>query len=230
MAGISAEACPGGYDPSVNRSVVLALSLLLNLALLAAGGWYLAECGARPIAEDLGIVDERRPAYEVYADERFAGLEGEATVLIGDSQIERGPWSEVLDAPVAVRGQGGMLLDEVTATVPETVHGDAERVIVWAGSNDVLHERTPDDAGRDMGELLAAVEDAAPGAELVVLSLPPLEWGDVTATNIALGAAAERAGATWVDVTPALDGQLADDGVHLTGAGYEAVAEALAAL
>lgn len=33
-----------------------------------------------------------------------------------------------------------------------------------------------------------------------------------------------------VDVTPALDGQLADDGVHCTGAGYEAVAEALAAL
>ena len=61
-----------------------------------------------------------------------------------------------------------MLLDEVTATVPDTVHGDAERVIVWAGSNDVLHERTPDDAGQDMGEFLAAVEVAAPGAELVV--------------------------------------------------------------
>ena len=51
-----------------------------------------------------------------------------------------------------------MLLDEVTATVPDTVHGDAERVIVWAGSNDVLHERTTDDAGQDIGELLAAVE------------------------------------------------------------------------
>lgn len=105
------------------------------------------------------------------------------------------------------------------------------------GAGDCLGgiERRParaatDDAGQDIGELLAAVEDAAPGAELVVLSLPPLEWGDVTATNIALEAAAERAGATWVDVTPALDGQLADDGVHLTGAGYEAVAEALAAL
>ena len=58
-----------------------------------------------------------------------------------------------------------LLLDEVTATVPDTVHDDAERVIVWAGSNDVLHERTTDDAGQDIGELLAAVEVAAPGAE-----------------------------------------------------------------
>lgn len=33
-----------------------------------------------------------------------------------------------------------------------------------------------------------------------------------------------------LDLTPALDGQLADDGVHRTGAGYETVAEALAAL
>ena len=219
-----------GYGSVVKRSLVLVLSLLLNAALLAAGGWYLAERGARPIAEDLGVVEERRPAYEVYAEERFTGLEGEATVLIGDSQIERGPWSEVLDAPVAVRGQGGMLIAEVTATVPDTVPGDAERVIVWAGSNDALHEHTPAEAGEDMTELLAAVRAAAPDAELVVLSLPPLEWADVTDMNASLEAAASSAGATWVDVTPALGGLLADDGVHLTGAGYEAVAEQLADL
>lgn len=211
----------------MKRSLVLVLSLLLNVALLAAGGWYLAERGARPIAEDLGIVEERRPAYDVYAEERFAGLEGETTVLIGDSQIERGPWSEVLDEPVAVRGQGGILIAEVTATVPGTVTGDAERVIVWAGSNDALHEHTPAEAGEDMTALLAAARAAAPGAELVVLSLPPLEWIDVTDMNASLEAAASSAGATWVDVTPALDGLLTDDGVHLTGDGYEAVAEAL---
>ncbi|MCZ4325216.1 GDSL-type esterase/lipase family protein [Brachybacterium paraconglomeratum] len=211
----------------MKRSVVLVLSLLLNVALLAAGGWYLSERGARPIAEDLGIVEERRPAYEVYAGERFTGLEGEATVLIGDSQVERGPWSEVLDAPVALRGQGGMLIAEVTATAPDTIPEGAERVIIWAGSNDALHERTPAEAGADMTELLAAVEAAAPGAELVVLSLPPLEWVDVTDTNTALETAAADAGATWVDVTPALNGLLADDGVHLTGPGYEVVADAL---
>lgn len=211
----------------MKRSLVLVLSLLLNVALLAAGGWYLSERGARPIAEDLGIVEERRPAYDVYASERFTELEGEPTVLIGDSQIERGPWSEVLDTPVAVRGQGGMLIAEVTATVPDTVPGDAERVIVWAGSNDALHERTPDQAGEDMTSLLTAIESASPDAELVVLSLPPLEWADVTDTNAALETAASGAGATWVDVTPALDGLLADDGVHLTGQGYEVVAEAL---
>ena len=81
-----------------------------------------------------------------------------------------------------------------------------------------------------MTELLAAVEAAAPGVELVVLSLPPLEWVDVTDMNASLKAAASGAGATWVDVTPALDWLLADDGVHLTGAGYEAVAEQLAGL
>ena len=80
-----------GYGSVVKRSLVLVLSLLLNVVLLAAGGWYLAERGARPIAEDLGVIEERRPAYGVYAEERFTGLEGEPVVLIGDSQIERGP-------------------------------------------------------------------------------------------------------------------------------------------
>ena len=47
-------------DPGVKRSLVLVLSLLLNVALLAAGGWYLAERGARSIAEDLGVVEAER--------------------------------------------------------------------------------------------------------------------------------------------------------------------------
>lgn len=206
---------------------VLVLSLLLNVALLAGAGWYVSERGARPVAEDLGVVEERRPAYDVYADERFAELDGEPVVLVGDSQIERGPWSEVLDTPVAVRGQGGMLIDEVTATAPELIPADAERIIVWAGSNDVLAEHAPGQIGEDMSELLTAVSAAAPDAELVVLSLPPLEWTDVTDANAALEAAADQAGATHLDVTPTLDGHLADDGVHLTGAGYEVVAELL---
>lgn len=122
-----------------------------------------------------------------------------------------------------------MLLDEVTATVPDTVHGDAERVIVWAGSNDVLHERTTDDAGQDIGELLAAVEVAAPGAELVVFPAAAGVGRRHRDEHRARGRHREGR-SDYARPHPALDGQLADDGVHRTGARYETVAEALAAL
>lgn len=207
--------------------MVLVISLMLNLALLLGAGWYLAERGARPIAEDLGIVEPRRPAFDVYAEEKFAGLEGEATVLIGDSQIALGPWSEVLDAPVAMRAQSGMRISEVTATAVDHIPADSERVIVWAGSNDAMDGHAPDRMAADMTLLLRAIASAAPDAEVIVLSLPPIEWADVSRANVAIEGAATRNGAEFVDVTSDFDGLLTHDGVHLTGAGYEVVAEAL---
>lgn len=209
--------------------LAFALSLLLNLALIAAAAWLVTERGARTVAEDMGVVEPRRPAFDFYADERFANLSGAPLAVIGDSQVERGPWSEVLDREVAVRGQSGQLTSEVAASahlVPE----NAQAVIVWAGSNDVMGEHDPAQIGEDMAVLLDRISTAAPDADLIVLSVPYLKWVDesqVDAANDAIEDTADSAGATFVDVTPALDGLLVHDGVHVTGAGYEAVAEIL---
>lgn len=198
--------------------VALVLSLLTNVVLLGGASLYLTERGARAVAEDLGVVEPRRPAFAFYADERFGDLQGEEVTIIGDSQVERGPWSEILDRPVAVRGQGGQLIAEVTESVPHTVSPDTSVVIVWAGSNDVLASRSADDVGADMGRLIDAVRSVAPGAEVVALSVPPLVGfeDDVAAVNEVI----QGLDARYVDVSPALEGRLANDGVHITGEGY----------
>lgn len=199
----------------------LVLSLLTNVVLLSCAGWYLDERGARAIAEDLGVVESRRPAFDFYAEERFGDLQGEDVTIIGDSQVERGPWSEVLDHPIAVGGQGGQLIGEVTESVPHTVSADASAVIIWAGSNDVLSNRSTDEIGADLDSLIEAVTSAAPEAEILVLSIPPLVGFEREAE--AANAAVRRLDATYVDVTTALEGRLAHDGVHITGEGYAEV-------
>lgn len=207
---------------SRGMKAALALSLLLNVLLLAGSAWVVSQVGARPLAERAGIVEPRRPAYDFYAGERFDELPGAPVVVIGDSQAENGPWSELLDEPAAVRGQGGATTAEIAgwaATVPDTT----ERVIVLAGSNDVL-------LGTDHGQLRADAEHlytALPG-EVVAVGVPPLAGREAEAAsaNAVLRDAADAAGATWLDPTEALAGPglLRHDGVHLTGAGYEALA------
>lgn len=206
------------------------MSLILNIALLVSATWYIHERGARTVAENLGLVELRRPAYDFYAEERFSDLPGSEVVVIGDSQVERGPWSELLNKPVAVRGQSGQLISEVTASAPAIVPPRAGTVIAWAGSNDAMGGHDPSRIEGEMSELLGAIADAAPDASLVVLSVPPIEWVDdvvIESTNIALRRAADSAGATFVDVTPTLDGLLVNDGTHISGAGYDAVADVL---
>ncbi|WP_431794771.1 GDSL-type esterase/lipase family protein [Micrococcus luteus] len=210
---------------SRGMKAVLAVSLALNVLLLAGAAWVVAQVGARPLAEQVGVLEARRPAYDVYAVERFDGLPGSSTVVIGDSQAELGPWSEILGGPVAVRGQGGATTAEIagwTWAVPTST----ARTIVLAGSNDVLlgtdHSRLRDDAER----LYAAL----PG-EVVAVGVPPLAGLETesAAANEVLREAADAAGATWVDPTAALTGPglVRHDGVHLTGTGYEALARLL---
>lgn len=168
----------------------------------------------------------------VEGKEPMETLEVPGVTLIGDSQVALGPWSELLGRPVDNRGVSGLEIAEVAAFVDQVVAPDADHVVVWAGTNDVIR-RGPDSIEADMAELLAAVRAQAPGAQVVVLTVPPLR-GDVDGiprANAALERAAEGADAVVVDVTGALavPGRMHADGVHLGEAGYEAVGELLVA-
>ena len=202
--------------------LLLVVSLAVNLVGAAALGLLVREQGARGTLEASGLVEPRRPAFDFYARERFQGLPGQGVVLIGDSHVERGPWAELLDRPVAVRGQSGQMIREAAGSIDVMADGDAEVVVVWAGSNDVMSGRSPDQIETDMVDLLGRLH---PSTRVVVLSVPPLAGFDsqVAAGNEAIARAADQAGATFVDVTVLLRGKLAHDGVHLTADGYEAV-------
>lgn len=207
--------------------VLLVVSLVVNLLGAAALGLLAREQGAHNVLESAGLVEPRRPAFDFYATERFEGLPGQGVVLVGDSHVERGPWSELLGRPVAVRGQFGQMIYEVAASLDVTLDGKAEAVVVWAGSNDVMSGRSLGQIEADMADLL---ERIGPQTRVVVLSIPPLVGfnSEVEAANDTIRLAADRAGATFVDVTEPLRGKLAHDGVHLTADGYKSVSDALA--
>ncbi|WP_122262025.1 GDSL-type esterase/lipase family protein [Ornithinimicrobium cerasi] len=151
---------------------------------------------------------------------------GARVTLVGDSQVERGPWAELLGIPVDNEGVGGLEIRDVTARVGQVVPEAATTVVVWAGTNDVFR-RGPDEVESDMVALLAAVDERAPGADVVMLTVPLLPGveEDVREANAGLRRAADRAGAQVLDVTDVLaaPGRIDGDGVHLTADGYGAV-------
>lgn len=161
-----------------------------------------------------------------------APSKGGSVTLIGDSQVERGPWAELLGRPVDNRGVSGLEIAEVSALVDQSVAPGASHVVVWAGTNDVARHGVGE-VETDMAELLAAVSAQAPDAEVLVLTVPPLPGyaGDVQRANTALATAAAGAGAAVVDVSDVLaaPGRMHEDGVHLSEAGYAAVGELLGA-
>ena len=146
-------------------------------------------------------------------------------MVVGDSHAEYGPWSELLGEPVAVRGQAGATTVEVTGWA-DGVPDSAERVIVFAGSNDVLRGAEPAHLRQDAEALYRSL----PG-HVVAVGVPPLVGLEAEAAeaNAVLRDAATAAGAEWVDPTAALSGPglVRHDGVHLTGDGYEALADLL---
>lgn len=210
---------------SKGSRAALVVSLVLNLVLLAGAVWVVSLVGARPLAEQVGVVESRRPAYDVYAEERFEGLPGAPVAVVGDSHADLGSWSELLGEPVAERGQSGATTAEIAAWADE-VSADTGKTIVLAGSNDVLTGTPLDRLRADAARLYTAL----PG-EVVAVGVPPLAGleDQAAAANDALRAAAEEAGARWVDPTGVLSGPglMRHDGVHLTGDGYLALATAL---
>lgn len=218
-----------GQDQRVwSVRLVLVMSLFLNVLLLVCGVWVVSQVGTRVLAEQVGIVEPRRPAYGLYAEEKFTGLPGAKVAVVGDSQAEYGPWSELLGQPVAVRGQAGALTSEITGWVDFLPEG-VETTFIFTGSNDVLHGTPIDQVRQNAEELYRKV----PGRGVAV-GVPPLEGRDeqVAVVNAALRQAATGAGIEWLDPAHVLTAptSIRHDGVHLTGQGYAELARSLTAL
>lgn len=169
-------------------------------------------------------------------------------VFMGDSITEG--WREkrpgFFRAGRVCRGIGGQttpqmllrMMADVVALRPRAVH-------IMAGTNDIAGNTGPM-TGRQSQDNLAAMTELADahGIRVLLASVPPaaaFPWrpgletvGPIRALNAWARRYAAQAGATWVDYTPALATPsgamrpgLADDGVHPTAAGYDAMAAVL---
>lgn len=161
-------------------------------------------------------------------------------VLVGDSHFQRMDAS-LIGAPALNFGVGGARIAEIANRMRDYRSLAAARaVFVWGGVNDLLANRTPDQAAADMAALLEAVPAAAP---VFLVSVPPAgaalspalarRVAELNARYLAICESGDAC--LYVDIHHRLaapDGTLAaafdaGDHLHLNGAAYGEVAAVL---
>jgi len=156
-------------------------------------------------------------------------------VVAGDSMVERGDWSDILDRRVANRGVGGETVSGLRSRAGEIARSRAGTVLLLIGVNDIAMGRAPEVVAKDILELARFL---AP-KHVRVLSIIPgginrsLDNPAIVALNAKLAAGCVEM-CEYIDVATALapgsllPAPLTVDGRHLSAAGYHRLADALA--
>jgi lysophospholipase L1-like esterase len=165
-----------------------------------------------------------------------------SVVFYGSSSIRL--WSSLTedfpDLPVVNAGFGGSTLAACAHFFDRLVVPLAPRsLLVYAGDNDIGDGRTPGDVLSSLRALLARFDVAFPGVPLGFLSIKPsparwpLHGAIAEANELARVELTSRSNRFYVDLVPAMLGEdgkprpelYAEDGLHLSAAGYRLWAE-----
>lgn len=161
-------------------------------------------------------------------------------VMLGDSIIEQGPWSELMDDPHYInRGIGSATIPLIAARVPEIIALKPRRVMLSVGVNDINKGSEPVDVAAAIRNILG--EFCGAGIETVWLSILPIarsfregalnpkieKTNEMIARLIDWDEGFLNLWERFVD-DGALPDRLTYDGVHLNQNGYEIYRSALA--
>jgi lysophospholipase L1-like esterase len=234
-----------GHHPPVRAPKLLVWSLLANLLLgLLAGVWLARKSG---LTDRIG---RARVTPTVARADHFRELaRGGAkadVVVLGDSLTQRAEWWELLGRPVANRGIVDDTVALVRARLGDVVELRPRVLFLLVGVNDLFRGASPERLGAQHAALVREIRASLPGCRVIVESLLPLREemldrfserltnATISRANARLKDGARAAGAEWVDVgsgladaSGQLDARYTSDGLHLSGAGYRAWAEAL---
>lgn len=189
----------------------------------------------------LGLVPLIRPWVVANARKRQARFASESftpggILFLGDSITQRGDWvSYFPDLAVVNRGIDGDTTEDVLARLDEALNSP-RLVSLLIGTNDLhkFKDRLKDPAGIAwrVDQILTRIRASAPNATILLNSMMPrteLFADRIQEINYLYRGLAERHGATYIDLWPALadeNGALrkafTSDNLHLKRAGYEA--------
>lgn len=165
-------------------------------------------------------------------------------VILGDSHVDWGEWSELLERPGVVnRGIGGDDSSDILARI-DAVSALKPRVLVlMAGANDVLRGRALAETLRNLGDAVDAVRRDSPRTTIILEGVLPIDGArygvavDPAAVDALNRELAKLAGArhlAWHDAGAlvrgeggGLDPRLSPDGLHLSAEGYRRWARSL---
>ena len=152
------------------------------------------------------------------------------TVFLGDSITEGGSWHELFPhTKVRNRGIGGDVTTGVLARLNQVTEGKPGQIFLLIGTNDLAFGRDESEIVGNIVTILERIAADSPHTQTYVQSVLPrgIDYQDrVESLNQAIQIAIENR-AIWVDLYPdfldsdgSISDSLANDELHLLGAGY----------
>jgi lysophospholipase L1-like esterase len=167
------------------RSVLLYVSLLLNVLFLASGALYLFYLRTHggvarfverfhapaPIALN-GTIDSfvRRSLFETLEPSRVQA----PTVFLGDSLTEFCEWNELLDAPVLNRGISSDTTVDILSRLDPVMALHPKAIYLMIGTNDALARSSVGDTARRYQQIIQSIHQASPTTMIYMQSLLPV--------------------------------------------------------
>ncbi|MBO4965286.1 MAG: sialate O-acetylesterase [Muribaculaceae bacterium] len=163
-------------------------------------------------------------------------------IFLGNSITDGGEWQELFQMEnVKNRGISSDVIDGVQARLEQVTSGHPQKIFLLIGINDVSHHLGVEKIAAKYEKLVKEIRRRTPDTRLYIQSIMPInndfaryknlkgEEKTVTELNKRIKKIAERNGAEYIDLWPALadaSGKLkreyTNDGLHLTGDGYKA--------
>lgn len=170
-------------------------------------------------------------------------------VFLGNSITDGGEFAEIFEMENCLnRGIRSDVINGVRKRLQQVVSGHPKKIFLLIGINDVSHGLTAEKIAANYEQLVKEIRQATPETQLYVQSVMPINndfkryknligrENVIPQLNSLLEDIARDNNAIFIDLWPALvgkDGKKMDraftnDGLHLTGAGYQAWASVLA--
>lgn len=161
----------------------------------------------------------------------------EHTIFLGDSLIQNGEWSELLNNPNVlnrgITGQWSSVLKSRLGSIFAT--GQPGRIFLMTGIND-LKARAPEESASTVSSILKELQRLTPQSDVIVQSVLPInnrlhDTGrsniQIERLNVLLRQLCESHHCTYLDLNShfknehgRLNPAFSYDGVHLNGKGY----------
>lgn len=174
-------------------------------------------------------------------------IESNDIVFLGNSITDGGEFNELFKLPnIKNRGIRSDIIPGVEKRLGQTLSGKPAKLFLLIGINDVSHGHSVAILASRYQHLIDKIREISPETRLYIQSIMPINndfkrykglFGKeetIKKFNEEINRIAEKAGATYIDLTPALSDkkgklrrEFTNDGLHLTGKGYQAWADAI---
>ncbi len=174
-------------------------------------------------------------------------IESNDIVFLGNSITDGGEFNELFKLPnIKNRGIRSDIIPGVEKRLDQILSGRPAKLFLLIGINDVSHGHSVATLASKYQHLVDQIKAKSPETRLYIQSVMPVNndfkrykglFGKeetIVKFNEEISKIAEKAGATYIDLTPVLSDnkgklrkEFTNDGLHLTGKGYRAWADAI---